>query len=422
MSTTRSFNDMLNDYLHYDLLMAEAQKRNYLLQNIEKDNNWKGGPLIVPFKGGSASSFKYGGLTAEDDIAEYTFVRGSVDEYKEVWGTLKWNARDLVEHGSVEAQSKGLVSEQSFLRDLPGQIEDFVEGFKGVVSTNLLCGAHFAKLTANATANDGLITVDHPERFELGQKVIVDDDNSSEKTGYVKTININSGVILLVTARGGSTPVDFSAGGDNMTTAQNAKVYSDGALSNSFTSLRSQLLPYANGGSQDLFGKTKTSYPYLQSIAASGSSITAANILDKVFDHWTLVNKRGKGFATEVWMDYTNLGSVMKLLEAGSGSYRHVETRASVYGYTEIIIVGVKGQLKIVGIHEMDSDVIYFIDPKAMKLHSNGFFRKQVDPDGKAYFAVRATTGYTYICDIAFFGELVLNKPSHCGVLYSISY
>ena len=98
MSTTRSFQAMLNEYLPNDLLMEEMLKRDWVLTNIEKDNNWKGGKSIVPFKGQQASSIKMGGLTTSSDIAEYKYVRGSVDDYVEAWGSLIFNHRDLMDH------------------------------------------------------------------------------------------------------------------------------------------------------------------------------------------------------------------------------------------------------------------------------------------------------------------------------------
>lgn len=42
MATTRSFSSMLNEYLPFELLAQELIKRDYVLSNIEKDNNWKG--------------------------------------------------------------------------------------------------------------------------------------------------------------------------------------------------------------------------------------------------------------------------------------------------------------------------------------------------------------------------------------------
>lgn len=402
---------MLNEYLNYDLLMEECAKRSYFLENVEKDNNWKGGNLVVPFKGANASSYSYGALTAENDIAENEYVRGGVDGYKEIWGTMKWNSRDLMEHGKM--------SEQSFLANLPDQIEDFIVGMKEVVSVNLMTGAHFAKLTATGGAT-GELTVDRPERFTLGQKIIVDDGDSVTVEAYVRSIDINTKVIVAYDARTGGAVVDFTG----YTVAQSAKVYVVGAQTagQAFTSLKDQLLSATNGGSTALFGKTKTDYPYLQSVNHLGSSITSANFLDKIFDFWTAQKQLGKGSATDVTMSYKHLGTAMKLLELAGGAYKNVNTKVNIYGWTEITITGVKGTLKFVGVHEMDDDVIFFIDWKCMKLHSNGFFRKQQSPEGLSYYTVRATTGYTFICDISFYGELVVNKPTGCGIIHSISY
>lgn len=420
MTTLALFDDMLNDHLDYDLLMEEVSERNWLIKNCQKNQKWRNGPLIVPFRGARGSSFSQGSLTAENDVADYVYVRGQVDEYKETWGTLKFNAKDLHQHVPEGARKKGLVNKDSFLRILPDQIEDFVDGMKDMVSTMLLNGGHFATLTSDATANDGTIVVDRVERFELNQKVIVDDDNSSAITGYVRTINVNTSTIVLYDARTSGAVLDFS--GTNMSTAQNAKVYIPGAEDSTaaFTSLRSQLLSAANGGSSNLFGQSKLAYPYLQSINVSGASVSATNILDEIFDGWTTILKLGKGHADRVVMSFKHLGSVFKLLEAGSGGFRHVETKANPYGYTEVTVGSVKGNLKLVGVQEMDDDVMYYLDMSAFKLHSNGFFERHIDANGNGFYIRRATTGYVYLVDIRFYGELVLHAPSRCGVMYSI--
>jgi hypothetical protein len=418
MATTRSFNSMLNEYLTYDLLMAELEKRNYILENVEKDDKWRGGNLVVPFQGASASSFAYGSLTDVTDIAENLYVRGGVSGYKEIWGTMKWNARDLEEHGG----GSGIVSEQSFLKNLPGMIEDFIDNMKQVVSVNLLVGQHYMKLTADATANNGTIVVDRVERTWIGQKLIIKDSVNTFTT-YVKSININTNTVIVATDRTYVTVTDFSAGG-GVTVANGAKAYVDGAqtAANTFTSLRQQLLSAVNGGDATLFGQTKTLYPYLQSTNILGSDITASNFLDKIFDAWTRHRQLGRSGAADVVMSYKNLGTAMKLLERQSGPYKNVEMKVNIYGWTEITITGVKGTLKFVGVQEMDDDVIYFLDWKGIKLHSNKFFRKQQTPEGLSYFTIRNTTGYVYISDVVFYGELIVNKPSSCGVIYSISY
>jgi hypothetical protein len=56
---------------------------------------------------------------------------------------------------------------------------------------------------------------------------------------------------------------------------------------------------------------------------------------------------------------------------------------------------------------------------KAIKLHGHHFFDRK-HYDGKEYFTIRATTGISYIIDVRFYGELVVNKPCHCAVLHSI--
>lgn len=413
MSTTRTFQDMLNEYLPNDLLKEEFVKRDYLLSKVDKDDNWKGGTLIVPFKAGAASSVAFGSLTADTDIAEDKYVRGEVSGHKEVWGSMIFNHRDLMEHDAI--------SEQNFLKILPGAIDDFLSYMKNVVSVNLLNGAHFAKLTSDATANDGLIIVDRPDRFQINQKVIVDDDNTADQTGYVSTIDMNTRTILLVTARGGATPVDFSAA--QMTVAQNAKCYNDGAKSNSFSSLRDALLSSANGGSSTLYGQTKASYPYLQGINVNGSDMTATNFMEKIFDKLVTIRQFGKGNPSDVVMSYTNLGYCMKIVEQSKGAFNVVpnSTKTGQYGWMELEIGSVtKGAVKLIGVQEADDDVVIFIDWRALKFHSNGFFKKRTAPDGKQYFEKRATTGYQYILDVCLYGELVVNRPSYCGIIHSI--
>jgi hypothetical protein len=403
---------MLNEYLPNELLKEELLKRDYLLNKIEKDDGWLTGTLIVPFKAAGASSVSFGQLTASNDVAEDKYVRGEVSSPKEVWGTMLFNHRDLMEHGKV--------SEQNFLRILPNTIEDFMDYLKNVVSTNLLNGAHFAKVTVDGTAL-GVIVVDRPDRFVIGQKVIVDDDDSAPITGYVRTINMNTKTIVLFDARLLGAVVDLSP----YTVAQNAKVYNDGAQANSFSSLRDALLSLANGGSTELYGQVKTAYPYLQAINVDGTAIVASNIMEKIFDALTTIRQLGKGNPTDVVMSYKNLSSCMKVIELSKGAFNVTpgSQKASQFGWTEIEVGSVtKGGLRLVGVQEADDDIIMFIDWRALKFHSNGFFQKRKSPEGQEYFEVRNPSGYQYLVDICLFGEMVVIRPSYCGILHDIDY
>ena len=415
MSTTRTFQDMLNEYLPNKLLKEELLKRDYILSNIEKDDKWKGGKLIVPFKAAGASSVKMGGLTGASDISEDKYVRGSIDDYKEMWGSMIFNHRDLMDHS-------GKIVEDSFLKILPDTIEDFMEYIKMVASIQMGTGPHFAKVTDATNAVTGIMLVDHVDRFVLNQKVTLDDDNSAAASFYVIAIDVNTDAVTFSATRGGAA-ADLSA----YSVAQNAKFYTDGAETTSFTSIRSVLLSAANGGSATVHGQSKLAYPFLQAVNVNGASITASNILDKLFDAYTEVRKKAKGRADRFVMSYKHFGSVLKLIEnktngAANWQITIEDKKASLYGWDEVVINSVKGKLTIVGIQEWDDDVIAILDMKSMVFRSNGFFQKRKSPEGMEYFEVRNTSGYQYIIDISLFGELEINKPGHCGIIYGISY
>lgn len=410
MATNRTFQDMLNEYLTYDLLKEELLMRHWLLSNVEIDDGWKGGTLPVPFKGAQASSLKFGGLTDENDVAQDKYVRGEVSDYRELWGTLYFNHRDLLEHD-------GKVKEKSFLKMLPSVIEDYMDWLKENTSLNMLIGSAKDKAAADGTVGAG-IQVKRPDRFSINEKVIIDSDTQAPVTGYVRTIDINTGIIVFYDARTGGSVVDLSL----YTVADNTSFYIDGALTDSFTSLKDSLLSAANGGSATLYGQTKTAYPYLQAIQVDGSSVTAANVLEKIFDGLTRVRTLGKGKANKFVCGYAVLGAIMKKLEQDKGQY-HIDqksTKVSAFGWTEIKIIGVKGDLTVVGINEMDDDFAMYLDMRAVKFHSNGMFRKRTAPDGKQYYEVRTTSGYFYLLDMSLFGELILNRPSYCGIMHSI--
>jgi hypothetical protein len=415
--TTRLFQDMLNEYLPNRMLQEEMIKRDWILSNVEIDNGWDGSSIIVPFKGGSASSVEFGQLASSTDISSSTYVRGSITAYVEAWSSLVFNQRDLLDHN-------GKIPEATFLKILPNEVDGMLSYFKEVISTNLVTGTYFAKAIVNPTAG-GVVEVDHIDRFTLSQKCSIDDDNSSPTDVYVIAIDVNTvsstgtGTVTFSATRGGAA-LDLTA----YTVAQNAKFYHPGVQTNGgFTSLRSALLSSANGGDSTIHGVTKTSYPITQAVQILGSSVTAANILDKLFDGYTTVRQKAKGNANTILMSFKHLGSVMKLVESQKGPYVVTKSpSASLYGWTEIEITSVRGTLKLVGIVEMDDDVIFYLDMKSMVFRTKGGFKKRMSPEGKEYFEVRATTGYSYIVDQCLFGQLEVNKPGHNAVMYSISY
>jgi hypothetical protein len=406
---------MLNEYLPNRLLREELLKRDWMLQNVKKDNAWEGSKIIVPFKGAGASTIGFGSLASSGNISQDTYVRGSIDDYQELWGSMIFNHRDLVDHDAK-------IPEGTFLKLVEDTVDDFVGRMKMITSVALISGPHFAKATADGTAG-GVLAVNFVDRFEIGQEVILDDDNSTQGTYYVIAMSIDASTVTLSATRGGAA-ADISA----YTLSQNAKVYHpgswDGTTASTFVSARSALLSAANGGSTTIHGQTKTAYPFLQAPNISGATATSANLLDVIFKAYAQIQQKARGNANTVLMSLANLGVILQLIQIEKGSF-HVapgQTKVSEFGWQEIMIGSPAGQmLKFVGVQEADNDVIFFLDMKSMVFRSKGFFKRHAAPDGREYFVVRNTTGYQYILDYKLFGEMEWTKPGNNGVLHSLS-
>ena len=425
MSTNRDFSSMLNEYLSIDLMKEELIKRDYLLQKIDRDDGWKSGTIPVPFEGQHASSVSFGSLSADTNISKYKYVRGQLTTYRELWGSLRFEHRDLMEHD-------GKINEKSFLKILPGQIDDFVTNFKMSASINMMDGPSFAALTVNGTAG-GVMEVDRVDRFTIDQEVWLLDGDTPAAQYFVIAIDVNGGTLkegsVTVSAARGGGAADISA----YTVAQGAKAYHPGAMTESYTSLASQLLSLANGGSTTIFGQTKTAYPYLQAIQYDGSAISATNILTHIFQAYTKRQKHAKrGKLPEVLMSFKHFGSILALLENGGGTNPGVPYKGaynvvpgsrevSAFGWQTVSIGSVSGEvLKLVAIQEKSDSNIMFLDWDSITLFSNGFLQRRTAPDGLQYYQVRATTGYSYILDHVLAGDIVCKAPWKNLIIHGI--
>lgn len=416
-STTATFDSLLKEYLPYDLLVEEVIKRDFLLSNVKKDNSWKGGDLKVPFVGNSASSMAFGklpgftGSAAGTNIVEDNYVVGSISAQKELWGSMIFNDRDLSAHGSLE---------QSFLKILPDRINAFTAAMRDSLSGCLLTGGHIDTITDQSDVAD-TITVNRPERFQIGQLIEIQADGGSDPvvSAYVKTINMTTKVLSL--------DANFALDdGDNSVDLSNVEIgdkvfHENGATDNTsvFSSLASQLMA---AESATIFGQTKANYPHLQAYenASVGDVASGNTALSEILDAMTQVRRIGKGDPTDCVMSYELYSQCLKELNTDV-QYQSEAGKASRYGWSEISVGGPKGSIKLVAVPEMDKDKAFIIDWNAVKLHSNGMIERRSAPDGKQFYEVRNQTGYQYIVDHRFFGELVVSKPSHCGALSGIS-
>lgn len=401
MAATATYGDLLKRYTPESLLENEFAKLSYIWANCEKDKSWRGGTYEIPLLEAGFSSVQYGSLASSSDIAEMDVALGT-QTMKELWGSILVREADLYRHGDME---------QSYLKIMPEKIEEFVKFMQEQVSSGFLQGTRIALATANGDAS-GNITVDKPYLFRKGMKVSVDDDNSNESTGYVRSININTNVLVIYDARSGGSVVDLSG----YTTAQNAVVRIVGSGSETFTSLPTYLLAAANGGTDTIYGKTRASYTTLQSLNASGSAYTVSTLLDDILGHfYTFTEKRGSIFK-EAWVSYGVFKNIVKGLE-NNRRYSTLDKKAG-YGWQSVDIMGAEGMAKIVALREMPNDKIYFGDVKKVKFAGAEPFKRKMY-DGKEFFMVRGTTGPEMISDMALRGDFII-KPNEWGCVYSL--
>lgn len=329
-----------------------------------------------------------------------------------------FHEKDLDMHGDMKV---------SFLKILPNKIEQFISRMTEKVSHSLLEGKHICKLTGGAGTASGTCVVDHPERLTIGEKVLINDSGTATATAvYVTEINMNTKQIKLSSARSGGSAWDISG----YSSAEAAALYIPGTYTAgsaytapngvTFTSLPDALLSAANGGTSTLYNVTKTAYPYLQSLNISGSAYTASNILEKLFDAFMETLTLGKGMPTTMLTSFTHFANCAKVLE--NDRRFSVTDKAAGYGWRKINVLGAEGEMEIVALRDKDSTNIPIVDWNSMKFHGSNFFDRKRHLDGNEFFLVRNVTGYDYIVDIRFFGDLVINKPSHNGIVYGISY
>ena len=428
-SKAATFDQMLNEYLPYDLLMTEFKEHNWLLQNCNMKEGWLGSTLIIPYQSSYAASVKMGGLTDESQIDSATYIRGQVPGYKEVWASLVFNSRDLMEHDKV--------SEKNFLRILPDQIDQTLKFMKEQVSISVLNTQEITVFTTVVNgdgSNPAVITVENPERVEIGQNVLLY-DGTTETLAWITTINRNNGELEIVDAFGGA---GF--------TADIATAYGSGGslylpdtvnsgTNNGFTSLLFQVLPEGYlGAPADVFGAVKTSSPFTQGLIydaadwengdtatgteGAGNRITdASDILAEVFNALAKARQRGSDPDAFV-MSYKHFSAILAALEygaggrtRGSGAFKNVSSKVDYAGFSEVTVGSVMGSVKLVAIREMTDRIILGMQTKKLDFHTNRGFKIQESPDGLKFYSVRNTTGYRYIVDYSFYGDFVYSCP-----------
>lgn len=441
------YDGMLRRWAPMSLLEAEVVKRNWLLNSIKKNNDWKGGALEVPFQSSHASSVALGKLPSSTDIASFGYKVNTISGYKEVWGTMVFYHKDLVQHN---ASMKGTPqSQQSFLSALIREIPKFTSQMSQKISIAILNGGAMAKATETpGTGSNGnsTIVIDRVDRVQIGEKVVVKSSLAAvaDQTVYIDKININTKVISVKdsranigTANGDVNLSSFLVGGGSNSDST-LELFYDGAenSANQLVSLRNQLLSADNGGNDMWFGEAKANQPFSQAVEIDGSGWTRGTSLaapgDFLYQLFQADAKaRELGYAMpKMWvMSYQNSVQIKSALEAQKGSYKMLDTnvktldQARSFTWKEMLVGSVVDSepLMIITVQEMPDDVIYGLDMSTLKLFTNGFIRRHMDPNGNTFFTLRdSANGFRYLLDYYMFGEFVVCEPCKNVAIYDL--
>lgn len=403
MSTTSdtSYNTMLNENVTNKLMELELKRRNFVYNRIPSDKNWLlNNNYVLPQIAGVASSVRFGKLVNSANIRNSKPLRGYEAVHRECWGAIQFNAKDLLIHDKV--------SEQNFLRLLPDELERHMDYMSQVIGQNICSGKAVDAATSNG-ANTGLISVANPERLQIRQYVeFFSDTVVVAIAGYIKTIDINSGQILVVTAADGATPVDLST----LLLAENAKIYCQGQQSDGFYSIIDLLLPASAGGAANLHNLSKLSSPQLQGIYKDGTGITSTTLLKEIFKQYVKARKVGGGEPADILVSYNNFGACVNSIENQKGAFNVVPNsgKAEDHAWDEINVGGFLSNgrpVKLVALQEMNDTEIVHMDYKSWVFASCGGLRKQKTPDGLSYFTERTDDGYVFTTDTCLMGNLM---------------
>jgi len=400
-ASTSAFNTMLNENVTNKLMELELKKRCFVYNEVDEDKNWLlNNNYVLPQIAGVASTVRFGGLTPAASIYGSKPQRGYEATPKEMWGSLKFLQKDLLIHGKV--------SEQNFLRILPDELERHMDYVAQALGQNICSGVAVDLVTVNGTVG-GAIGIANPERFQIQQYVEFQDNNTLVSVvGYVKNININTGILDIETLPGSGVAVDLSS----ITVAQVGKAYLRDQITDGFNSMVDMLLPAANGGSANLHNLLKISNPQLQGVYADASTWTAADLMKNLFKLYAKARKVGGGKPKNILMSYNDYGACVNTIENQKGAFNVAvnSDKAKEYTWDEISIGGYLSNgesVKLVAVQEMNDGNYVGFDPSSFRFASAGGLQKHKTPDGNYYFVDRdPTNGYSYICDTFLMGNL----------------
>lgn len=442
---TRSWQSMINDKIDAPMIMNKL-KRDLWINKLMEEKGWIGtgetittpaGPRnskAVAFLGSEVHATKIGAFQDPDKIQIADPIRGLVESYVDMTGSMRVRQRDIQQH-----KGKGLVT--SLLGKFDKQTDFAMSGFKQQIEDGILNNSVISSVSSIASAASGFLTLDHPEKVHIGMGIQLGGSDATSKGGefFVTAVNKNTGVTTFSATLGGGaanlTNYVASTAALTFVCVNGSVSTSTGLVAYGFDSIESILLSAAKGGSSTYLGKTKTDYPFLQSINVDGSSMTSADFLPRLFEYYnryiSLQTRHPEGAKPrDIMLSPFNYTVALLNLEQYKGSfYKNDDAKANPYGWDSITL-GTKssgGELRLNRVENLKDSILPVVNMDTFALTSDKGLEFISDPNNagneKYWYVVRATTAaaYTWVLDFILPAQFVCGNPESNGIIHSVS-
>ena len=409
---------MLKEFNPFDAMKDELTKSDFLLRNINKANmysKFRDGKFNIPMVTAQQSNVRSGKLVKAGNGTKGEHGKAYIEgaDLTTLNGMIEFTEDEIRTYGNTKT---------AFINLFPSKVEELMENMKELVSIRFLLDGSISGAASDqtgATPANGELRVNRVERLHKNQRLDFS-DGTVTIVGIISEIDINTEVIKVVKDSDGS-PIDFTDA-EEYADASEVKIYIYDDANKAKSTLKSMLLPEANGGTAELHHlNKKEAGPIWQAqyIDCSGISFSGASRLEDFFK--TVVEPiktKGKVQVPAFAIPYAAFNSLV-LKAQDSKRYATGDVEAGI-GYEKIKMTGAGGSIELYGVFDL-KDEGFAIDWKNLLFVAPEMFTTRREKGANSWYHERTEDGHTYILDIKFQGTLAIKKASGFAILDKIN-
>lgn len=414
--------NMLKEFNPFQAMSDDLTRADFLMSNISKMNQYsqfRDGKFNIPMVTATQSNVRSGKLTPIDEITKGEHGKAYIEgaDLTKLWGSITFTEEEIRTYGDAE---------RAFIELFPDKVNELMENMKELVSIRFLLDGSISKVVDGGTDDDpaaGVVKVTRVERLKKGQRLdFYDADEDELVVGYIHAIDINKELITVKDKAlddNTAAAVDFST---EFTDFTNVKLYIYDDANATKATLKSMLLPAANGGDAELHHLNKLEAGPIwqaQHIDCSSLNFSSATILTDFFKKVVQpIKQKGKVQVPGIALPYAAFNAlVLKAQESKRFMSSDVEAKI---GYDKVTMTGAGGKVELYGVYDLLEEG-FAIDWKNLLLVAPEMFTTKREKGHQQWFMERTENGYVYVLDVLFQGTLGIKKASGFAVLSGIS-